>query len=674
MAYAQEHSAVAAVLPHDGRRRVVIEGVTPEVDGGRFPAKRVVGDTVTVRADVFADGHDEVTAVLMYRHGKTEQWRLAPLHFLGNDRWEGLFIVEDTGIYQYTVSGRIDHFATWHKDLEKKEAAGLDLSVDFRIGAALVRAAADRADGADREALLRHAQALEQGAGEGGGTAAARGEGLGRLMRIYYDTSFATSYGKVLEVVVEPRIALFGSWYELFPRSACPDRERHGTLADCAALLPKIAAMGFDIVYLPPIHPIGRTNRKGRNNSTTAERDDPGSPWAVGAAEGGHKSVHPDLGTLEEFARFTAEARRLGMQVALDIAFQCSPDHPYVKEHPGWFRWRPDGTVQFAENPPKKYEDIIPFDFECAEWHPLWEELKSVFTYWIEQGITIFRVDNPHTKAFPFWEWCIAEIKRDHPETIFLSEAFTRPKVMYRLAKLGFSQSYTYFSWRNTKQEMEQYIQELAGPELRQFFRPNFWPNTPDILPEFLQFGGKPAFFIRFLLAATLSASYGIYGPPFDLFVNEAVPGKEEYTDSEKYQVRCWDWDDPRNMRDLITRINLIRRENPALQDTWNTRFCQSDNDNIICYLKSTPDRSNMLLIAVSFDPFGRQSGTVRVPLDLAGIVPGQPFLVHDLLEGKMSMWHGESLRVELGGDALPGKILRIHPRLKRENDFDYFM
>lgn len=673
MAFAQGSSAVTSTFPPDGRRRVVIERVAPEVEEGMFPIKRVVGDTVTVKADVFADGHDEVVAVLMYRKKDADQWHGSPLHFLGNDRWEGSFRVDEIGVYLYTVSGRIDHFATWRKDLDKKGAAGLDLSVDLRIGVGLIRAAAERADGADREALLTHAKRIEEAAAGDGAAAAKEGE-LVRLMRLYYDTQFATSYGKVLEVVVEPTVALYGSWYELFPRSSCTDGDEHGTFAECIDLLPRISAMGFDIVYLPPIHPIGRTNRKGRNNATIAERDDPGSPWAVGAAEGGHKAVHPDLGTLDDFARFMAEARRLGLQVALDIAFQCSPDHPYVSEHPGWFKWRPDGTVQFAENPPKKYEDIIPFDFECDDWQALWEELKSVFLYWVQQGITIFRVDNPHTKPFPFWEWVIAEIKKVYPETVFLSEAFTRPKVMYRLAKLGFSQSYTYFSWRNTRAELEQYIRELSGPELREFFRPNFWPNTPDILPEFLQFGGKPAFFIRFLLAATLSASYGIYGPPYDLFVNQAVPGKEEYADSEKYQVRCWDWDDPRNMRELITRVNMIRRENPALHTTWNTRFCHSDNDNIICYLKSTPDRSNILLIAVSLDPFGNQSGSVQLPLESAGIVAGQPFMVHDLLGGKMSLWHGDRVQVELGAHDLPGKICRIYPRLRRENDFDYFM
>ena len=669
-----EKSPGAAAFTGDGRQRVVIEHVTPEIDGGRFPIKRVVGETVTVRADVFGDGHDELTAVLLYRKKSSEQWHVAPLHFLTNDRWEGSFRVEETGIYSYTVSGRIDHFATWKKDFAKKGAVGQDLAIDRLIGGRLVEAAAERAAGADREHLREHALRIRRALNDGEALAASQDQELGRLMRLYYDTRFATSYGKVLEAVVEPGEALCGAWYELFPRSSCTEGGAHGTFADCIRLLPRIAAMGFDIVYFPPIHPIGVTNRKGKNNATKAEKGDPGSPWAVGAAEGGHKAVHPDLGTLDDFRIFVEEAKRLGLRVALDIAFQCSPDHPHVREHPGWFRWRPDGSVQFAENPPKKYEDIIPFDFECEEWESLWEELKSVFLYWVEQGVTIFRVDNPHTKPFHFWEWVIAEVRKSRPEAIFLSEAFTRPKVMYRLAKLGFSQSYTYFSWRNTKPELEQYIRELSGPELREYFRPNFWPNTPDILPEFLQFGGKPAFFIRFVLAATLSSSYGVYGPPYDLFINEAIPGKEEYLDSEKYEVRCWDWDDPRNMRDLIARVNAIRRHNAALQTTWNTRFCETDNDNIICYLKSTADRTNMLLIAVSLDPFGSQSGRFRIPLERVRIVPGQPYLVHDLLNGAMNLWHGEWNQVELSAQEVPAKIWRIYPRLRRENDFDYFM
>jgi starch synthase (maltosyl-transferring) len=475
-------------------------------------------------------------------------------------------------------------------------------------------------------------------------------------------------------VLVERREALFSAWYELFPRSCCREDGIHGTFRECEKVLPAIAEMGFDVVYFPPVHPIGRTNRKGKNNATVAEEEDPGSPWAIGAHEGGHKEIHPDLGTMKDFEHFIVRAGELGLQVAMDIAFQCSPDHPYVKDHPDWFRRRPDGTVQYAENPPKKYEDIIPFDFESDDWRHLWHELKSVFLFWIERGISIFRIDNPHTKPFPFWEWVIREIRKEHPAAIFLSEAFTRPKVMYRLAKLGFSQSYTYFSWRNTRQELEQYLTELTRTETREFFRPNFWPNTPDILPEFLQFGGASAFVIRFLLAATLSASYGIYGPPFELFINDALPEREEYLDSEKYQVRCWDWNDPDNMRSLISRVNRIRRQNQALQTTLNIIFCDTDNDNILCFLKSTADLSNILLVMVSLDPFNSQEGTVCIPLEELGIASGHPFLVHDLLSDERNIWHGERNRVSFNPNVMPAKICRIRPRLRRENDFDYFM
>ncbi|SNB47351.1 alpha-1,4-glucan--maltose-1-phosphate maltosyltransferase [Geobacter sp. DSM 9736] len=660
-----------AAFPADGRRRVVIEKVAPEVDGGRFPVKRISGDRVTVTADIFGDGHDKLAAVLLYRRQEETSWMTVPMSFAGNDRWKASFIVEEPGVYCYTVRGRIDHFETWRQDLSKKRDAGQDISVDLRVGAEMIQAAAERAQGGDRDELLAMGTSLNQGADAA--FAAAGNPALARLMDTYDDPELSSCYERVLTLVVERREGMCGAWYELFPRS-CTSSGSHGSFADCRNLLPKVAAMGFDIVYLPPIHPIGRINRKGKNNSTTAGEGDPGSPWAVGAAEGGHKALHRELGTIEDFRKFVADAKRLGMQVAIDVAFQCAPDHPYVKEHPEWFRWRPDGSVQYAENPPKKYEDIIPFDFECNDWRALWEELKSVFLYWVGEGITIFRVDNPHTKPFPFWEWVIREVKNVHPETVFLSEAFTRPKVMYRLAKLGFSQSYTYFSWRNTKWELEQYVNELAGPELREFFRPNFWPNTPDILPEFLQIGGNAAFAIRFLLAATLSASYGIYGPPFELFVNAAVPGKEEYLDSEKYEVRRWDWEDPQNLRELITRVNRVRRENPALQSTWNTRFCDCDNDNVIAYVKISEDRSNIILVAVNLDPFGSQGGEIRIPLDDVGILPGHPYLVHDLLGGGMNLWHGERNRVEFHRQELPGRIWRLYPRLRRENDFDYYM
>ncbi len=661
-------------FPEEGRRRAVVERIRPEIDGGRFPIKRVVGETVTVQADVFGDGHDSVAALLLYRHESELQWRKYPMRLLDNDRWEAFFTPDELGTWYYTVEGRVDHFVTWRKDLEKRFNAGQALKIDRLIGAQLMEEAAARAGDGFGKRLREYAEAIREAGDDPQALAVAREEELAELMQAYADPVLTTRYAGELAVTVERPLALFSSWYELFPRSCCPPGADHGTFRECERLLPEIARMGFDIVYFPPIHPIGRTHRKGRNNAVVAEEDDPGSPWAIGAAEGGHKSIHPQLGTFEDFDSFIAAARELGIEVAMDIAFQASPDHPYVGEHPAWFRWRPDGTVQYAENPPKKYQDIIPFDFESGDWPSLWQELRDVFLFWIERGVTIFRVDNPHTKPFAFWEWLITEVRRRHPEVIFLSEAFTRPKVMYRLAKLGYSQSYTYFSWRNTRREMEQYLSELTRTEVREFFRPNFWPNTPDILPEFLQYGGKPAFVIRFVLAATLSSSYGIYGPPFELFVNEALPGKEEYRDSEKYEVKCWNWREPQGMRDLIARVNRIRRENPALQTTWNVTFCETENDQIIAYVKATPERDNIMLTVVSFDPFHPQSGRIRVPLQELGIAPGQPFLVHDLLGGEYFIWPGEWNEVELSPSTMPARIFHLRPRLRREQDFDYFM
>lgn len=662
-------------LPVDGRKRVAIENLTPVVDAGRFPVKRVMGETVIVEADIFSDGHDEVTALLLYRREGEFQWHKCPMQPLGNDRWRGTFTVDELGSYRYTVEGYVDHFVTWKKDLQKKYRAGQDIGTDLRIGMELIRLAAERADGADGLQLRKLADTLAAAADQSHALALSKSEELAALMAIHYDPELASVFPRELEVVVERRQALFSSWYELFPRSCCQEDQVHGTFADCERLLPEIVRMGFDVVYFPPIHPIGRTRRKGKNNATVAEEEDPGSPWAIGSAEGGHTALHPDLGTLEDFRHFVLKARESGVEVALDVAFQCSPDHPYVKAHPEWFRWRPDGTVQFAENPPKRYEDIVPFDFETQEWQSLWEELKQVVLFWVEQGVSIFRVDNPHTKPFAFWEYLIRDIRREHPKVIFLSEAFTRPKVMYRLAKLGFSQSYTYFSWRNTRWELQQYLEELCSAPIRDFFRPNFWPNTPDILPEFLQYGGKPGFVIRLLLAATLSASYGIYGPPFELFVNQALPGKEEYLDSEKYQIRCWDWDQAEHLRDLIALINRIRRDNPALQTTWNLQFCESDNDNILCYLKRDQGAGdNILLIAVNLDPFNTQAGNIRVPVESLGIEEGHPFLVDDLLTGQKNIWHAAWNPVELDPRALPARICRLRPRLRREHHFDYFM
>ncbi len=659
----------------DGRRRVVIEGLSPEIDGGRFPIKRTVGETVRVQADVFADGHDQIAALLLYRRDGDFQWHKAPMAPLVNDRWEAAFEVTELGTWLYTVEGRIDHFATWLKDLEKKFAAGQDLDTDRRIGAGLIEKAALRAGADDAERLRSWAAGLRNAGDDATALSRAREEELAELMAIHAAPELSTVYGKELAVTVEREKARFSAWYELFPRSCCDEETDHGTFRKCEERLPEIARMGFDVVYFPPIHPIGITHRKGRNNAAVAAEGDPGSPWAIGSPAGGHDAIHPELGTFEDFDRFVARARDYGIEVALDIAFQCSPDHPFVRQHPDWFRWRPDGTMQYAENPPKKYQDIIPFDFESEEWQKLWEGLRDRLSLLDRAGDHASSASTtPTPSPSASGTGCIAEVRREHPEVIFLSEAFTRPKVMYRLAKAGFSQSYTYFSWRNTRWELEQYLTELSGAPIREFFRPNFWPNTPDILPEFLQYGGEPAFVIRFLLAATLASSYGIYGPPYDLFVNAGLPGKEEYHNSEKYEIRCWDWSDPQNMRDLIARVNRVRRENPALHTWWNGHFCETDNDQVLCCLKTTEDRSNLLLIVVSLDPFNRQEARIRVPLERLGIVAGHPYLVHDLLSDGRNIWNQEWNPVSFDPQALPGAVFRLHPRLRREQDFDYFM
>jgi starch synthase (maltosyl-transferring) len=661
-------------MENEGRKRVVIENLTPEIDGGRFPIKRGIGEKVVVTADIFADGHDAISARLLYRAPKDQEWRDAPMAFVENDRWRGAFFVDEIGIYHYTVEGWIDHFKTWQRDLKKRFDIGQDLKVDLWMGAEVIEKASGKASKEDQHKLLMFSEMMKRAKGVKEMVSAALSEELTELMNTYPDKTFSVLYEKELAVVVDRERALFSAWYELFPRSCGSESGGYGTFKDCVRLFPEIARMGFDIVYLPPIHPIGRTNRKGKNNVLGNNPEDVGSPWAIGSKEGGHKAIHPQLGTIEDFERLIMEAKDHGIEVAMDLALQCSPDHPYVKEHPEWFRWRPDGTVQFAENPPKKYEDIIPLNFETGNWKALWEELKSIVLFWIEKGIRIFRVDNPHTKPFSFWEWWIKEIKKAYPNVIFLSEAFTRPKVMYRLAKIGFTQSYTYFTWRNTKRELIEYLTELTQTEVREYLRPNFWPNTPDILPEHLQYGGRPAFMIRLVLSATLSSNYGIYGPTFELCVNEALPGREEYLNSEKYEIKNWDRGKPESLRDLIARVNRIRKENPALQTTCNLRFYEVDNEMLLFYGKTTEDLSNMIMVVVNLDPFHIQSGWVRVPIHELGIDPNEPYLVHDLLSDDKYIWQGEKNYVELNPSILPANIFRLRKRLKRETDFDYFM
>ncbi|MBI3323439.1 MAG: DUF3416 domain-containing protein [Candidatus Omnitrophica bacterium] len=553
---------------------MVIEGVQPEVDGGRFPIKRIAGDEVAVEADLFADGHEPVAGALLFRHESQRKWKEAPLRPLVNDRFRASFPVKELGGYRYTLEGWVDR--------------------------------------------------------PGGRPAAAR-------------------YEKELRVVVDREKARFSAWYELFPRSWGATPGRHGSFRELEQRLGYVRDLGFDVLYFPPIHPISRVLRKGKNNALAAGPGEPGSPWGIGAREGGHKAVHPELGTLEDFRRVVGKAKQMGLEVALDVALQCSPEHPYVKEHPGWFRRRPDGTIRHAENPPKKYEDIVPFDFECARRKELWEEMKGIFSFWIGQGVRIFRVDNPHTKPFDFWEWLIAEVKRDHPDVILLSEAFTRPKVMMRLAKLGFTQSYTYFCWRNTRAELAGYFTELTQGPAREFFRPSVWTNTPDILTAYLQQGGQPAFRARLVLAATLAASYGIYGPAFELCEDQPrEPGSEEYLNSEKYEIKRWELDRPDSLKGLIARVNRIRRENPALQRDDGLLFHPTDNEQILCYSKHSPDRKSRILVAVNLDPRRAQSGWVELQLEPLGLASAGPFEVEDLLHGRRYRWQGARNYLEI--------------------------
>jgi len=655
----------------DGRRRVVIEGVTPEIDAGGFPAKRAVGERLTVEADVFADGHDALACVLRWRHESSELWNDVPMVPVVNDRWRGEFMVGELGRYFYTVQGWVDAFETWSRQFAKRVEAGQDITQELEVAARMIDATATRADGSDSNRLRAYAAAMRKGRAS---ASSALGGELAQLMDRYADKSLAVTYSRELSVTVDPERARFSAWYELFPRSA-GNPGAHGTFADVERRLPEIAGMGFDVLYLPPIHPIGRSNRKGANNATAAGPDEPGSPWAIGSEEGGHKSINPLLGTLEDFRHLVAAARAHGIEVALDIAFQCSPDHPYAREHPEWFKHRPDGTIQYAENPPKKYEDIIPFDFETASWRELWDELLSIVLYWVDQGVTVLRVDNPHTKPFAFWEWLIAEVKRRHPDVILLAEAFTRPKVMFRLAKVGFTQSYTYFAWRNTPSELAQYFAELSQPPVSEYFRANLWPNTPDILTEYLQTGGRPAFAARFLLAATLGANYGIYGPAFELCESRArESGSEEYLDSEKYQVRNWDRNSPDSLRELITLVNKVRHENPALQSDRGLRFHPTENDQLIAYTKSTPDLADVVLTVVNVDPHHTQAGMINLPIEELGIRRDRGYQAHELLSGARYLWNGPRNYVEINPHSIPAQIFRFRRRLRSEHDFEYFL
>ncbi len=639
---------------------VVIENLLPLLDGGHYPIKRIVGEDLVVEADIFKDGHDVVAAILKWRVLGKRAWRETPMNFVDNDRWRGVCTLYDEAIHEYSVEAWTDTFRSWQGEFAKKFEAGIsDLRSEALEGAALVEAAAKRArDRADRKRLLELSRQISTGANSEIHAIAQSGE-LEVLMATYPDRSAATQYDPPPRVVVDRPAALIGAWYEFFPRSAEGRGDRGSTFRDCLPRVDDAKAMGFDVIYFPPIHPVGHTNRKGRNNSITCEPGDPGVPWAIGSEAGGHKAVEPSLGTLEDFDWLQKEVRKRGMEIALDFAINCSPDHPYVKEHPDWFYKRPDGTIKYAENPPKKYEDIYPLNFRCENWRELWAEMKSIVLFWAERGVRIFRVDNPHTKPVAFWEYLIKGVREKYPDTIFLSEAFTKPKMMKALTKAGFNQSYTYFTWRNSKRELIEYFMELTQTEMSEYFRPNLWPNTPDILPFVLQEGGRPAFMIRVALAATLSPLYGIYSG-YELCENEALPGREEYLDSEKYQYKERDWNAPGNIKDWIARLNKIRKENRALQLYTNLRFHDAENDAILFYSKMTAARDNIILVVVNLDPHRKQNSFVYVPIENFGQMESDVYQVQDLLSDATYTWRGRRNYVELDPDIQPAHLFLV--------------
>jgi starch synthase (maltosyl-transferring) len=686
---------VAAVVADPGTARSartcpvrpVIEGIRPLVDNGRFPAKAAVGDVVMVEADVFADGHDILACDLRFRCVGERRWGVVPMEPLGNDRWTAGFPVDHVDEFEFEIAATVDEFATWRRDLDIRWRAGRDVRVDLLEGARLLGGAAERAKGEARRTLEQSAADLESASGRmsPGGPPGRGGPGqvLPEILTSALSTLVRANVPKeelvrspACPVTVEAERARYGSWYELFPRSASPDPTRPGTLVDVIARLPYLERLGIDVLYLPPVHPIGTTDRKGHDGAATAGPGDPGSPWAIGSPAGGHTSIDPALGTLADFDELVRRAEEAGIGIALDLAFQCSPDHPWVHEHPEWFRHRPDGTIRFAENPPKQYQDIYPLDFEGEGWRGLWCALLDVVRFWISHGVSVFRVDNPHTKPLAFWEWLIASVKSEAPDVVFLAEAFTRPKLMYRLAKLGFSQSYTYFTWRNEKWELEAYLSELTATGVRDYLRPSLWPNTPDILTDALQTGRTAAFVSRLVLAATLAATYGIYGPPFELQVHTPVaPGSEEYADSEKYAVRHWYLDDPTSLAGLVARLNGIRRAHPALQRNETLRFHPVGNEHLIAYSKShlvenrtwwaggaagPQDEPDVVLVVVNLDPTSVQSGWVDLDLAALGVETDRPFVVHDLLTNAFYPWQGSRNFVQLDPAAVPAHVFSV--------------
>lgn len=641
---------------NNGKKRVIIENVQPVVDGGLYPAKRTIGETVNVTASIFGDGHDHIRAELLYKKKGATKWNSIELLPTFNDEWSASFRVVEKGIYVFNITAWVDHFDTWYDGFKKKAEAKIDVHVELQEGANYLKQLA----GKSNKELLKYASELTDKNNYANAIKLVLSQEFKEIVHKYPLRENETDLAKEIEIRVEHKKANFSAWYEFFPRSASLESGKHGTFQDCIRLLPRVAEMGFDVLYFPPIHPIGKVNRKGKNNNVRSEKGEPGSPWAIGSDEGGHKSVLPALGTIDDFKKLITEAKKLGIDIAMDIAFQCAPDHPYVKEHPEWFKQRPDGSIQYAENPPKKYQDIYPFNFESDDWKALWEELKSVFFFWIEQGITIFRIDNPHTKPIPFWQWVIAEVQKDYPDIIFLSEAFTRPKIMASLAKVGFTQSYTYFTWRVSKQEIMEYVNDLVYGASRNYFRPNFWPNTPDILPYHLQHQGENSFILRYALAATLSSNYGVYGPAYEFYENTPIEGKEEYFNSEKYEIRHYDWKRTNRMTDIMGLLNKIRKENDALHSTWNVQFCNIENSNLIAYLKCNDDLSNIILVVVNLDSNNSQNGFVQLPKEKLRLGDKINVKLHDLITDEHFTWAQEWNYVNLNPHKMPFHLFKL--------------
>lgn len=636
------------------KSRVIIENVQPQVEGGLYPAKRTVSERIDVSAHIFTDGHDHIRAEVLYKGVKDKEWIILELVNQGNDEWLASFYPTGKGEYQFIIQAWIDHFETWYDGFVKKANAKVEVQLELLEGAAFLKRLSAGGDELEKLSLQlvdikRYAENIKF----------ILSDKFASLVKAHPLRENISKTDQIFNISVEHHKALFSTWYELFPRSSSLDG-KHGTFKDVKRLLPRIATMGFDVLYMPPIHPIGKINRKGKNNNVLSAAGEPGSPWAIGSDEGGHKSTHPALGTLADYKELISEAKKQGIDIALDLAFQCAPDHPYVKEHPEWFKRRPDGSIQYAENPPKKYQDIYPFDFECDQWEALWEELKSVVLFWIDQGIRVFRVDNPHTKPIPFWQWCIAEVNKQHDDIIFLSEAFTRPKIMSSLAKIGFTQSYTYFTWRVTKQEIVEYMHELVESPSRNYFRPNFWPTTPDILPYHLHNQGENMFIIRLALAATLSSSYGVYGAAYELLDNVSWNGKEEFNDSEKYEVKQYDWKKTNRMTDIMTLLNKARKTHKALQSTWNIHFLNIENPNLLAFLKVTDDLTSMVLAVVNLDQYNRQSGYLQLPKLKLRLGEHINVKLHDQITDERYTWTQEWNYVELDPNRIPFHLFEL--------------